>query len=160
MSTQATSSPPLSDVDRLGMEAALEEARIAAVAGEVPVGAAVARDGYVIAEAHNETIARRDLTQHAELIAIRHALTELHTDRLDGATLYITLEPCAQCAGAIVLSRVSKVLFGAYDPKAGMAGSIEDLLRHPRLSHRPEVRGGVMAEECGELLTDFFEKRR
>ena len=160
MSTQATSSPPLSDVDRLGMEAALEEARIAAVAGEVPVGAAVARDGYVIAEAHNETIARRDLTQHAELIPIRHALTELHTDRLDGATLYITLEPCAQCAGAIVLSRVSKVLFGAYDPKAGMAGSIEDLLRHPRLGHRPEVRGGVMAEECGELLSEFFEKRR
>ena len=160
MPTQTTSTSPLSDVDRLGMEAALEEARIAAVAGEVPVGAAVARDGYVIAEAHNETIARRDLTQHAELIAIRRALTELRTDRLDGATLYITLEPCAQCAGAIVLSRVGKVLFGAYDPKAGMAGSVEDLLRHPKLNHRPEVRGGVMAEECGELLTEFFESRR
>jgi len=160
MSTQTTSTPPLSDVDRLGMEAALEEARIAAVAGEVPVGAAVARDGYVIAEAHNETIARRDLTQHAELIAIRRALTELRTDRLDGATLYITLEPCAQCAGAIVLSRVGKVLFGAYDPKAGMAGSVEDLLRHPKLNHTPEVRGGIMAEECGELLTEFFEGRR
>ena len=160
MPTQTTSTSPLSDVDRLGMAAALEEARIAAVAGEVPVGAAVARDGYVIAEAHNETIARRDLTQHAELIAIRRALTELRTDRLDGATLYITLEPCAQCAGAIVLSRVGKVLFGAYDPKAGMAGSVEDLLRHPKLNHRPEVRGGVMAEECGELLTEFFESRR
>jgi tRNA(adenine34) deaminase len=142
------------------MEAALEGARLAAMAGEVPVGAAVARDGYVIAEAHNETIARCDLTQHAEIIAIRRALTELQTDRLEGATLYITLEPCAQCAGAIVLSRASKVLFGAYDPKAGMAGSVEDILRHPKLNHRPEVRGGVMAEECGELLTDFFESRR
>jgi len=142
------------------MEAALEEARLAAMAGEVPVGAAVARNGYVIAEAHNETIARRDLTQHAEIIAIRRALVELHTDRLDGATLYITLEPCAQCAGAIVLSRVSKVLFGAYDPKAGMAGSVEDLLRHSKLNHRPEVRGGIMAEECGELLSEFFESRR
>ena len=160
MSTQATRSLPLSDLDRLGMEAALEEARLAAVQGEVPVGAALARDGYVIAEAHNETVALRDLTQHAELIAIRKALSELHTDRLDGATLYITLEPCAQCAGAIVLSRVSKVMFGAYDPKAGMAGSVEDLLRHPKLNHRPEVRGGVMADECGELLTEFFESRR
>ena len=160
MSTQATRNPPLSDVDRLGMEAALEEARLAAVQGEVPVGAALARDGYVIAEAHNETVLRRDLTQHAELIAIRKALGELGTDRLDGATLYITLEPCAQCAGAIVLSRVSKVLFGAYDPKAGMAGSVEDLVRHPKLNHRPEVRGGVMVEECGELLQEFFERRR
>ena len=142
------------------MEAALEEARLAAMAGEVPVGAAVARNGYVIAEAHNETIVRCDLTQHAEIIAIRRALTELHNDRLDGATLYITLEPCAQCAGAIVLSRVSKVLFGAYDPKAGMAGSVEDLLRHPKLNHTPEVRGGIMAEECGELLSEFFESRR
>jgi tRNA(adenine34) deaminase len=142
------------------MEAALEEARAAAVAGEVPVGAAVARDGYVIAEAHNQTVALRDLTQHAELIAIRKALAELHSDRLDGATLYVTLEPCAQCAGAIVLTRVAKVLFGAYDPKAGMAGSVEDLLRHPKLNHSPEVRGGIMADECGALLSDFFEKKR
>ncbi len=160
MPTRTTSTAPLSDVDRLGMEAALEEARLAAMAGEVPVGAAVARNGYVISEAHNETIARCDLTQHAEIIAIRRALVELHTDRLDGATLYITLEPCAQCAGAIVLSRVSKVLFGAFDPKAGMAGSVEDLLRHSKLNHRPEVRGGVMADECGNLLTEFFEKKR
>ena len=158
--SHTASAVPLSDVDRLGMEAALEEARIAATAGEVPVGAAIAMEGYVIAEAHNETIVRRDLTQHAELIAIRKALAELHSDRLDGATLYITLEPCAQCAGAIVLSRVGKVLFGAYDPKAGMAGSVEDLLRHPKLNHTPEVRGGIMADECGELLTEFFEGRR
>lgn len=160
MSPRTDRNPPLSDVDRLGMEAALEEARIAAMAGEVPVGAAVARDGYVIAEAHNETVGLRDLTQHAELIAIRKALDELHSDRLEDATLYVTLEPCAQCAGAIVLTRIAKVLFGAYDPKAGMAGSVEDLLRHPKLNHRPEVRGGVMEDECGALLREFFERRR
>jgi len=142
------------------MEAALEEARIAALLGEVPVGAAVAQHGYVIAEAHNETVTLRDLTQHAELIAIRKALAELHRDRFEDATLYVTLEPCAQCAGAILLTRVTRVLFGAYDPKAGMAGSVEDLLRHPKLSHRPEVRGGVMEAECGELLREFFERRR
>ena len=142
------------------MEAALEEARIAAMAGEVPVGAAVAQHGYVIAEAHNETIALRDLTQHAELIVIRKALAELHSDRLENATLYVTLEPCALCAGAIILTRIAKVLFGAYDPKAGMAGSVEDLLRHPKLSGVPEVRGGVMADQCGEFLKEFFEKRR
>lgn len=142
------------------MEAALEEARIAAMAGEVPVGAAVAQHGYVIAEAHNETIALRDLTQHAELIAIRKALAELRSDRLESATLYVTLEPCTLCAGAIILTRIAKVLFGAYDPKAGMAGSVEDLLRHPKLNHVPEVRGGVMADECGALLKEFFEKWR
>jgi tRNA(adenine34) deaminase len=142
------------------MEAALEEARIAAMAGEVPVGAAVAQQGYVIAEAHNETIALRDLTQHAELIAIRKALAELRSDRLENATLYVTLEPCTLCAGAIILTRIAKVLFGAYDPKAGMAGSVEDLLRHPKLNHVPEVRGGVMADECGALLKEFFERRR
>ena len=128
--------------------------------GEVPVGAAVLVDGRVVAEAHNETVARRDLTRHAELIAIRRALQAQGTDRLDAATLYVTLEPCAQCAGAIVLARVGRVMFGAYDPKAGMAGSVGDLLRHPRLNHQPEVRGGVLAEECGALLREFFAARR
>lgn len=142
------------------MEAALEEARYAGKAGEVPVGAAVVVNGRVVSRAHNETIARRDLTQHAELIAIQEALRALVTDRLDGAALFVTLEPCAQCAGAIVLARVSHVVFGAYDPKAGMAGSVGDLLRHPKLNHRPEVIGGVMEEECGELLRRFFEDRR
>ena len=132
------------------MEAALEEARAADAVGEVPVGAAILVDGEIVSRAHNETVLRNDLTQHAELIAIQRALKTLDTDRLDNATLYVTLEPCAQCAGAIVLVRVGRVLFGAYDPKAGMAGSIEDLLRHPKLNHRPEVRGGVRAEECGE----------
>jgi len=142
------------------MEAALAAAGRAAEMGEVPVGAAVVHDGAVVAVAHNETIVRRDLTQHAEMIAIREALAALDTDRLDDATLCITLEPCAQCAGAIVLARVGRVVFGAYDPKAGMAGSVEDLLRHPRLNHRPEVGGGVMEDACGELLRHFFQRLR
>ena len=150
----------LPEGDRLGMEAALDAARRGDAAGEVPVGAAVVLDGRVIAEAHNGTIALRDLTQHAEKLAIRRALAALGVDRLEDATLYVTLEPCAQCAGAIVLARVGKVVFGAYDAKAGMAGSVGDLLRHPKLNHRPEVRGGVMADACGGLLTAFFERRR
>ena len=151
---------PVSETDRLGMAAALAAARRGEAAGEVPVGAAVVVDGRVVSEAHNETVARRDLTQHAELIAIQRALQSIGVDRLDRGTLYVTLEPCAQCAGAVVLARVRKVTFGAYDPKAGMAGSVGDLLRHPRLNHRPEVQGGVMAEECGALLADFFASRR
>jgi len=151
---------PLTDADRRGMETALAEARAAERAGEVPVGAAVLVDGVVVSRAHNETVVRRDLTQHAELIAIQRALATGETDRLDAATLYVTLEPCAQCAGAIILSRVGKVIFGAYDPKAGMAGSVEDLLRHPKLNHTPEIRGGVCADECGELLSRFFDAKR
>lgn len=142
------------------MAAALEAARRAVPLGEVPVGAAVVVAGEIVSEAHNETVARSDLTQHAELIAIRQALAARSTDRLDDATLCVTLEPCAQCAGAIVLARVARVVFGAYDHKAGMAGSVGDLLRHPRLNHRPEVVGGTRAGECGELLTDFFSSRR
>jgi tRNA(adenine34) deaminase len=142
------------------MTGALDAARKGGEAGEVPVGAAVVVDGRVIATAHNETIRARDLTQHAELIAIRRALAASGMDRLDTASLYVTLEPCAQCAGAAVLARVGRVVFGAYDPKAGMAGSVGDLLRHPRLNHRPEVVGGVMAEECGAVLREFFEARR
>jgi tRNA(adenine34) deaminase len=142
------------------MDTALAAARRGGKAGEVPVGAAVVMDGRVVSEAHNEARARRDLTRHAELIAIQRAMQTLGSDRLDAATLYVTLEPCAQCAGAIVLARVGRVIFGAYDPKAGMAGSVGDLLRHPRLNHQPEVRGGVLAEECGAVLTEFFESRR
>jgi tRNA(adenine34) deaminase len=142
------------------MDAALATARDARERGEIPVGAVVVRSGEVIATAHNETIARRDPTAHAELLAIREALSVLGTDRLTDTTLCVTLEPCAQCAGAIVLAKVGCVVFGAYDPKAGMAGSVGDLLRHPKLNHRPEVIGGVMEEECGELLRKFFEARR
>ena len=142
------------------MAAALEEARRAASIGEVPVGAALLRDGTVVARAHNETVQRRDPTAHAELLAVRQALSSLQTDRLSDCTLYVTLEPCAQCAGAIVLTKVGRVVFGAYDPKAGMAGSVGDLLRHPGLNHRVEVIGGVEEEACGRLLQDFFRDRR
>jgi len=114
----------------------------------------------VVAQAHNETVHRSDPTAHAELLAIQRALQALGTDRLDDATLYVTLEPCAQCAGAIVLAKVGKLVFGAYDDKAGMCGSVGDLVRHPRLNHRVEVVGGVEAEACANLLKVFFAARR
>jgi tRNA(adenine34) deaminase len=142
------------------MEAAIRLARAAAVREEVPIGAIIVREGRVIAEANNETIARGDPTAHAEILAIRKALEAVGEDRLLDATLYVTLEPCAQCAGAIVLAKVGRVVFGAWDPRAGMAGSVHDLLRHPRLNHRPEVYGGVLEEECGETLKQFFRARR
>jgi tRNA(adenine34) deaminase len=142
------------------MEHALRLARSAAVLEEVPVGAVIMADGEVVAEAHNETIRRNDPTAHAELLVIQHALARVGSDRLSTATLYVTLEPCAQCAGAIVLAKLGRVIFGAWDQRAGMAGSVEDLLRHPRLNHRPEVIGGIMEEECGELLRGFFRERR
>jgi tRNA(adenine34) deaminase len=142
------------------MAAALEEARRAASSGEVPVGAVVFRGGAIVARAHNATVGRRDPTAHAELLAVQQGLAALHTDRLSDCTLYVTLEPCAQCAGALVLAKVGRVVFGAYDPKGGMAGSVGDVLRHPGLNHRVEVIGGVEEEECGRLLQDFFRDRR
>lgn len=151
---------PVSAADEAGMARALDLARVAATLGEVPVGAVVLRGDEVLGRAHNETIARRDPTAHAELLAVQRALEAVGTGRLDGATLYVTLEPCAQCAGAIVLARVDQVRFGAWDEKAGMAGSLHDLLRHPRLNHRPDVRGGIMADQCGTLLQEFFRARR
>ena len=146
--------------DQAGMQAALLEAGRAAGQHEVPVGAVVARDGRVIAAAHNETERRHDPTAHAELLVIQRALHALGTDRLTDATLYVTLEPCAQCAGAIVLAKVGRVVFGAYDDKAGMCGSVGDVVRHPRLNHRVEVQGGVLATECAALLLEFFQQRR
>jgi tRNA(adenine34) deaminase len=142
------------------MALALAQARAAASAGEVPVGAVIVAAGEVVASAHNETVARRDPTAHAELLAVQRALAAVGDDRLTEATLYVTLEPCAQCAGAIVLTKVGRVVFGAWDDKAGMAGSLHDLLRHPRLNHRVEVLGGVAAAECGSLLREFFRARR
>jgi tRNA(adenine34) deaminase len=142
------------------MHAALAEAKQAADAGEVPVGAVIVRDGAVVARAGNRTVRDQDPTAHAEALVIRDVAAQLNSWRLDGCTLYVTLEPCAMCAGAIVLARLDRVVFGAWDPKAGMAGSIADLLRHPKLNHRPEVRAGVRAEECAELLSAFFKRRR
>ncbi|HEU5359027.1 MAG TPA: tRNA adenosine(34) deaminase TadA [Gemmatimonadales bacterium] len=146
--------------DLAGMEAALRLARAAAVRDEVPVGAVIIHEGETLAEAHNETIQRNDPTAHAELLAIHHAMRHGYGARLLEATLYVTLEPCAQCAGAIVLARIRRVVFGAFDQRAGMAGSVHDLLRHPRLNHRPEVLPGVLADECGELLKRFFRAKR
>jgi tRNA(adenine34) deaminase len=138
----------------------LVTAREAADAGEVPVGALVVCDGAIIARAGNRTVRDQDPTAHAEVLALREAAASLGTWRLTNCVLYVTLEPCAMCAGASVLARVKGVVFGAWDDKAGMAGSVGDLLRHPVLNHRPEVRGGVRAEECGALLREMFAARR
>jgi tRNA(adenine34) deaminase len=138
------------------MEAAADAAR----ADEVPVGAVVVRGGEALATFANRTVRDQDPTAHAETLAIRAAAAALGRWRLDDCTLYVTLEPCAMCAGAIVLGRIARVVFGAWDEKAGMAGSVGDLLRHPRLNHRPEVRGGVLEAECGDLLRSFFVARR
>lgn len=151
---------PVAPADVAGMALALGEAAAAAAAGEVPVGAAVMRGGELLAAAHNETVRRADPTAHAEALAIRAALAAAGTDRLGDATLYVTLEPCAHCAGAIILAKVGRVVFGAWDDKAGMAGSVHDLLRHPRLNHRPEVVAGVREAECAALLREFFRERR
>jgi len=139
---------------------ALDLARDAAKRNEVPVGALIVRDNSIVSAATNRTVRDQDPTAHAELLAIREAAEKLDRWRLDDCTLYVTLEPCAMCAGAIVLARVKRVVFGAWDEKAGMAGSVGDLLRHPRLNHRPEVKPGVLAEECGALLTEFFRAQR
>jgi tRNA(adenine34) deaminase len=146
--------------DREWMHAALDEARIAAAAGDVPVGAVVVRDGEIVARAANRTVRDQDATAHAELLAIRAASAALARWRLDDCTLVVTLEPCAMCAGAIVLARIARVVIGAWDAKAGMAGSVGDLLRHPRLNHRPEVASGVLDAECAAVLRDFFALRR
>lgn len=139
---------------------ALDLAREAGKRNEVPIGAVVVRNGAIIAAGTNRTVRDQDPTGHAELLAIRDASAKLDRWRLDDCTLYVTLEPCAMCAGAIVLSRLQRVVFGAWDEKAGMAGSVGDLLRHPRLNHRPEVRAGVLARECAALLEDFFRGQR
>jgi tRNA(adenine34) deaminase len=147
-------------VDEQYIRNALDLARDAAKRNEVPIGALVVQGGTILAATTNRTVRDQDPTGHAELLAIREAASKLDRWRLDDCTLYITLEPCAMCAGAIVLSRMKRVVFGAWDEKAGMAGSVGDLLRHPRLNHRPEVRAGVLAEECAHLLEDFFRNHR
>jgi tRNA(Arg) A34 adenosine deaminase TadA len=139
---------------------ALDEARLAADEGEAPVGAIVVIDGKVIARAHNQPIAMRDPTAHAEILALRAAAKVLDTYRLTGAFLYVTLEPCLMCVGAIVHARVARVIYGARDPKAGAFGSVFDLGRDGRLNHQLEVYGGVRGDECAALLRDFFRSRR
>jgi tRNA(adenine34) deaminase len=147
--------------DAMWMEAALAQARAAASLGDVPVGAVVVSDdGRVLGASGNRTVRDQDPTAHAEVVALRQAAATLGSWRLERCTLYVTLEPCAMCAGAIVLSRLARVVFGAWDEKAGMSGSVADLLRHPRLNHRPEVSAGVLEESSSALLRDFFAQRR
>jgi len=142
------------------MNLALEQARAAADHGDVPIGAVVATATDVLALGHNERELHQDPTAHAEILALRAAAEKLGTWRVLDATLYVTLEPCSMCAGAIVLSRVPRVVFGAQDPKAGACGSIINLLDQPALNHRPELIGGLLADECGDLLRNFFAARR
>jgi tRNA(adenine34) deaminase len=142
------------------MRLALREAALALEHDDVPIGAVIVKDGEVIGSGHNEREVRADPTAHAELIAIREAARSLASWRILEAVLYVTLEPCAMCAGAIVLARVPRVVFGAIDPKAGAAGSVLDVLDQPRLNHRPEVQSGLLAEDCGDLLRAFFADRR
>ena len=142
------------------MRRALEEARACLGWDDVPIGAVVSRGGEVIAAAGNQRERLGDPTAHAEVLALRHAAAAIGSWRLDGCTLTVTLEPCAMCAGAIVLARVERVVFGASDPKAGFAGSLGNLLQDDRLNHRVELEGGVLEEECGELLRNFFRDRR
>ena len=146
--------------DERWMREALAVAAEAAAAGEVPVGAVVVQGGAVIARAANRTVCDQDPTAHAEVLVLRAAARALGRWRLDDCTLVVTIEPCAMCAGALVLSRIERVVFGAWDEKAGMVGSVGDLLRHPRLNHRPEVVSGVLADECAALISTFFASRR
>jgi tRNA(adenine34) deaminase len=142
------------------MRLALREAERALEHDDVPIGAVIVREGEVIGAGHNERELRSDPTAHAELIALREAARSLHTWRVLDAAMYVTLEPCAMCAGAIVLARVPRVVFGALDPKAGAAGSVLDVLDEPQLNHRPVVESGLLAEDSADLLRGFFDTRR
>ena len=146
------------DVERMAV--ALERAREAAAHGDVPIGAAIYRGGDLLASAGNRREVDGDPTAHAEMLVIREAARTLGGWRLPDTSLYVTLEPCAMCAGAIVLARIPRVVFGAPDPKAGAGGSVLDVLGEPALNHRPEVEGGVLAEQCATILRDFFAERR
>ena len=142
------------------MEVALEDARAARVGGEVPVGAVAVREGGIVGRGRNRTEDLQDPTAHAEILALREAAAALGSWRLIGVTLYVTLEPCAMCSGACVLGRIDQLVYGAADPKAGMSGSLASIPTDPRLNHRVEVVGGILAAECGALLKDFFRARR
>jgi tRNA(adenine34) deaminase len=150
--------PMISDLE--AMRTALSEARKAAEAGEVPIGAVVVHDGAIIAHGQNSVIRTSDPTAHAEIVAMRHAAAMLGNYRLNGCTLYVTLEPCAMCAGAMIHARIDRLVYGAADPKAGACGSVLSVLNHPQLNHQMKVEQGVLGEQCGELLRVFFRDRR
>jgi tRNA(adenine34) deaminase len=149
-----------STIDERMMRAAIREARRCLDSDDVPVGAVVARGDRIVGSAGNGRERLQDPTAHAEVLALREASRAVGSWHLEGCTLYVTLEPCAMCAGALVLSRIDRVVFGATDPKAGFAGSLGNLVQDPRLNHRPELTGGVLADDCAELLTSFFRERR
>lgn len=146
--------------DETWMRAALEEARAAAALGEIPIGAVVVKDGQVLARGHNLRETERDPTAHAEVVAIRRAASSIGAWRLTGTTLYVTIEPCPMCAGALVLARIERLVYGAADPKAGACGTLYNLVQDPRLNHRLAVSGGVLEDECRDVLRGFFRGLR
>jgi tRNA(adenine34) deaminase len=148
------------ELDRQFMEQAIEQAQLAATANEVPVGAVLVRDGKIISRGFNKPISSHDPSAHAEMLALRDGAKAAENYRLPGSTLYVTLEPCAMCAGAILHARVERVVYGAADPKTGAAGSVLDVFSSKQINHQTSVEGGVMNEECGQLLRSFFKERR
>lgn len=147
-------------LDRQFMQEALEQAKLAALDGEVPVGAILVRDGEVIGRGFNQPIGNHDPSAHAEMLALRTAAQGVANYRLPGATLYVTLEPCVMCSGAMLHARIDRVVFGAPDPKTGAAGSVLDIFASKQINHQTQVEGGILAEECGQILRDFFRERR
>jgi tRNA(adenine34) deaminase len=160
MASEPETNSSVPETDEKWMRRALELARHAGEAGEVPVGALVVMNDEVIGEGWNHPIVSHDPTAHAEIVALRAAAQRMKNYRLPGAYLYVTLEPCAMCAGAVVHARIERVVYGAPDPKAGAAGSVFNLLQSASLNHRAEVIGGVMSDECGRMLQQFFQRRR
>jgi len=148
------------ELDHQFMMQALEQAKLAAQEGEVPVGAVLVQDGKVISKAFNRPIGNHDPSAHAEMLALRSAAGEIENYRLPGSTLYVTLEPCVMCAGAMLHARVDRVVFGARDPKTGAAGSVVDIFSINQLNHQTTVDGGILESECGQVLRDFFKERR
>lgn len=148
------------ELDRQFMQQALDQAKLAALHGEVPVGAVLVRDGVVIAKAFNQPIGNTDPSAHAEMLVLRTAALAESNYRLPGTTLYVTLEPCTMCAGAMLHARVDRVVYGAADPKTGAAGSVLDIFSSKQINHQTQVEHGIMSEECGQVLREFFKERR
>ncbi len=148
------------ELDQQFMRLAIEQAQLAAQSGEVPVGAVLVKDGRVISKAFNKPIANHDPSAHAEMLALREAALAAENYRIPGSTLYVTLEPCAMCSGAMLHARIDRVVYGAPDPKTGAAGSVLDLFSSKQINHQTSVDGGIMSEECGQLLREFFKGRR
>jgi tRNA(adenine34) deaminase len=147
-------------LDRQFMQEAIEQAKLAANAGEVPVGAVLVRDGQIVSRGFNQPIGNSDPSAHAEMIAMRAAAETAGNYRLPGTTLYVTLEPCTMCAGAMLHARIERVVFGAQDPKTGAAGSVLNVFSEKQINHQTQVEGGILGEECGQLLRKFFKERR